>query len=138
MHDQARAVQALPSPLVVVRVTEAHAHHAARVVGLVDIAAVDAIQMKDDHIAALGRHGHGVFQLVFLGIEVWRTGRAIGILQHMGDFAALVRTRQEADLAIFMAGIVQVERGNRHNAHRHAHRRGNPGAWGRDARSAAV
>ena len=108
LDDQTRAAIALPSPLIVMRVTITHTHHSAWAIGLIDVRAVYTVEVENHDIATFGRHRHRVFQLVFRRIEVRSAGRAIGKMQDMRDLPAFMRASQKADFAVFVEGVVEM------------------------------
>ena len=58
--------------LAILRIAVAHAYQPTRILGLVDVGAMDRIDAEYNYIAGIGRNGHGIFEVEFVSGQVRR------------------------------------------------------------------
>ena len=67
------------------------------------------VDAERHHVAALGGHRHRVLQVPVVGGKVRRAGRPVGLGDDVVQGATLVRAVEEADAAVVVVGVVEVD-----------------------------
>ena len=108
-NHQAGAPHALAGQLLVLRMPVTDANHAARAVRLIDVRAVDGVNVEADHVPGLCRNSDGVLQVISVRRQVRRAATAVRILGDVLERVTFVRGVHKPDFTISVTGVVHVD-----------------------------